>query len=382
MKRMLCWLLLMPLAGLRVWGDFVAEGTASYQQHDWDGAITNYTKAIEQNPASFVAYYDRGMAKKAKQDLDGAIADYNKAIELRADHPNYYLNRGNAKAAKGDAAGAIADYNQTIELKPDFWQAYLNRANAKCQADGLVDSWETPLVSAEAVAKLESALADYSKAIEINPGLTEAYFSRGYLRYLQGRLDQADAKSTQTKDNWDGALADFSKIIELQPTNANAFCLRGIIKTAQGETESGLADYSQAIELDPANVRALVNRALARIARHDLDGALADFNQAKALQPGDGQTAQINLGLSQIYCAHARDKWLKDDADGALADLNQAIELNPANAESYRNRGIIEQRKHAYQSAEADYTKALELAPGDSALQESLDKVKKYLKEK
>ena len=89
----------MPLAGLRVWGDFVAEGTASYQQHDWDGAITNYTKAIEQNPASFVAYYDRGMAKKAKQDLDGAIADYNKAIELRADHPNYYLNRGNAKAA-------------------------------------------------------------------------------------------------------------------------------------------------------------------------------------------------------------------------------------------------------------------------------------------
>ena len=44
--------------------------------------IDNYTKAINLNPDYSAAFNNRGFAKYSLNDYDGAIADYTKAIEL------------------------------------------------------------------------------------------------------------------------------------------------------------------------------------------------------------------------------------------------------------------------------------------------------------
>ena len=62
-------------------------------------------------------FVNRGNAKKAKGDLDGAIADYSKAIERIPEYANAYYNRGNAKKARGDQVGADADFAQAAKLK-------------------------------------------------------------------------------------------------------------------------------------------------------------------------------------------------------------------------------------------------------------------------
>src|SRR5271165_2914688 len=49
--------------------------------------------AIELKPDA-AAYYNRGNAKRAKGDSDGAITDYSKAIELKPDFAEAYSNRG------------------------------------------------------------------------------------------------------------------------------------------------------------------------------------------------------------------------------------------------------------------------------------------------
>ena len=64
-------------------------------------------------------------------DPDGAIADYSRAIELDSDDADAYYSRGNAKSELGDHYGAIADYSRTIELTPDFAANYLYRGVAK-----------------------------------------------------------------------------------------------------------------------------------------------------------------------------------------------------------------------------------------------------------
>jgi tetratricopeptide (TPR) repeat protein len=67
--------------------------------------------------SAFAPYYNnRGLAREAKGDHDGAIADYSRAIELDPKQPRVYINRGFAKQAKGDVDGAIADYNRASEL--------------------------------------------------------------------------------------------------------------------------------------------------------------------------------------------------------------------------------------------------------------------------
>src|ERR1700719_1626676 len=63
-----------------------------------------------------IVYYGRGLAKSTKGDQDGAIADFSQAIELNPKLAEAYLIRGGAKQTKGDLEGAIADENQAIEL--------------------------------------------------------------------------------------------------------------------------------------------------------------------------------------------------------------------------------------------------------------------------
>jgi lipoprotein NlpI len=122
------------------------------------------TASAQTNDAA--AFYNRGNAKDAKGDYDGAITDYNKAIELKPNDADAFNTRGNAKEAKSDYDGAITDYNKAIELKPDFEEAFYNRGNAK-QNKGDHDG----------------AITDFNKAIELKPNDADAFYNRGYLRY-------------------------------------------------------------------------------------------------------------------------------------------------------------------------------------------------------
>ena len=61
----------------------------------------------------------------------------------------------------------------------------------------------------------KGAIADYNKAIKLNPRDT-AYYNRGCAKF--------DLK------DYNGALEDFTKAIELDPTFANAYYNRGVAK--------------------------------------------------------------------------------------------------------------------------------------------------------
>jgi tetratricopeptide (TPR) repeat protein len=63
------------------------------------------------------AYAKRAQDRMAQGDLDGAIADFSKAIEINPDFVDAYAHRGVAKERKGDMQGAKADYSKSIEIQ-------------------------------------------------------------------------------------------------------------------------------------------------------------------------------------------------------------------------------------------------------------------------
>jgi tetratricopeptide (TPR) repeat protein len=142
--------------------DLVNRGIEKGKKGDLDGAIADFTRAIELTPKDDAPYYNRAQAKWLKKDRAGAIADYTRAIELGSKNPAAYNNRGNARAENNDRDGAIADYTRAIELKPDYARAYYNRAVVKKEkgdATGAAGDFKT-------AAKLDPELASEQSAAD------------------------------------------------------------------------------------------------------------------------------------------------------------------------------------------------------------------------
>jgi TonB family protein len=86
---------------------------------------------------------------------------------------------------------------------------------------------------------LDSAVADYGKAIELRSNEPSAYLNRGMA--LLG------------KKNYDMSIQDFSKVIELDPKQAVAYLNRGNSFENKGDIQKALNDYQKAADLDPNN---------------------------------------------------------------------------------------------------------------------------------
>ena len=112
-----------------------SDGDKKSKLKDYQGAISDYTKAIEINPNYSIAYFNRGCVKSKLKDYYGAISDYNKAIEtaeaianivgsevltvkaaIDSNYRNSYTNRGIAKENIGDIEGACLDWQKAANL--------------------------------------------------------------------------------------------------------------------------------------------------------------------------------------------------------------------------------------------------------------------------
>jgi tetratricopeptide (TPR) repeat protein len=107
--------------------DFAQRGISRFEKHDFEGAIADFTKAIELNGQSLeYCFYFRGMALYRLNRLVEAITDLSKAISLKQ-HPRFYNDRGNLLAQQGDLDRAMTDLNRAIEIEPRYAKAYGDR---------------------------------------------------------------------------------------------------------------------------------------------------------------------------------------------------------------------------------------------------------------
>lgn len=90
-------------------------------------------------------YFDSAKSKMKLEDYNGAISDFNKAIELDPNNAGAYMNRGNTKIKLKDFYGAISDYTKVIELNPNDAVAYCYRGNSKIilgDLNGACNDWK------------------------------------------------------------------------------------------------------------------------------------------------------------------------------------------------------------------------------------------------
>ena len=295
----------------------------AYAKHDikdYQGAIADYSKAIEINPQHVLAYNNRGNSRQKSNDYQGSFDDHNKAIAINPKYAPGYLNRGNTKQELKDFLGAITDYNKAIEINAQYVLAYNNRGNAKTE-----------------LGDHQGGIADFNKAIDINPQFADAYSNRG--------ISKRDLGDIQ------GSIVDYNKALAIDPNSEISYSNRGISKRDLGDVHGAIVDYNKAITINPQYAPAYNNRGYAKYTSKDYQGAIADYNKAIEIDPKYA-TAYNNRGWS---------KYLQGDFQDALKDANKALAINPNNGATLDTLGLAKHALGQDKSACKDLKKASSL---------------------
>jgi tetratricopeptide (TPR) repeat protein len=198
-----------------------------------------------------------------------------------------------------------------------------------------------------------------------------------------------------SRHEFERALADLSKAIELDPNGSEYLSARAKIYTQTGKIPLALADLDSVLALKPESIEAYISRAQIRLGQKNNTGALTDLDAAAALAPPHGDVrytlAQLYAGAENFAAAIKQwDVWIEShpvdarfagalgercylkalqnqDLPSGLSDCNRALALanmrNPDNAFLWANRGMVRLRQGAYDKALSDFNDTLEKQP-------------------
>jgi tetratricopeptide (TPR) repeat protein len=158
--------------------------------------------------------------------------------------------------------------------------------------------------------RYEQAILNFSRAVDLNSDLVEAYRMRGRCYALLSDPDKA--------------IADFTKVSALLPADGAVLVERGFVYYGRKDFTHGMADATSALKLDDKlarayNLRATIERSIGEIPR-----AIDDFSRAVALAP--------NL---DNYFQRAATYQLINDHVHALADFDEALNISPAESHTH-----------------------------------------------
>ena len=218
---------------------------------DAAGAVALLDRAVEAQPRSAESHTARGMARARLGDTDRALEDLDRAVELDPTYPLARLNRGDVLLAAGRPHEAIEDFTRFLDANPGYLPALRSRARARMAAgeheQALSDLEEivgrSPDFEALAdrgltlvnLGRLEAALVDFARALELRPDAAPAYEGRAFALMRLGRPRQA--------------LADLDRAVELDPQQPRTYFLRGAVHDTLGDKASACADWIRACEL-------------------------------------------------------------------------------------------------------------------------------------
>jgi len=94
-----------------------------------------------------------------------------------------------------------------------------------------------------------------------------------------------DGVSALNRNKLDKALADFNRAIDLDPSRADGYLGRADVLNAMKRYEASLVDYHRAIDINPGFAKAYVNRGIAFSHLKQYKKAIADYEKALALDP-------------------------------------------------------------------------------------------------
>jgi Flp pilus assembly protein TadD len=137
------------------------------------------------------------------------------------------------------------------------------------------------------------------------------------------------AMDLEKKQQHSAAMAEWKKALQLDPEDAKANYNLGLILTRKGRLDEAIPHFEKAVLEDPRFAEAHNNLGIALVQKGEVDDAIRHFQKAVEGDPKFAD-AHNNLGLALLQ---------KGKVDEAVPHFQKALEVDPKQAQTYYNLG-------------------------------------------
>lgn len=300
-------------------------GEALLDTGEVEAAAEIYGGILQEHPDTAEAYYGLGLVESARGDQGAAADQYRKACDL---FPNYGAAHY-ALALAYHKLGRLSDAKEQLELRnrnPNIVPPVADpfRDELRAMDRSAMNHLERGMLL-EQVGRVEDAIAETERALELNPSVVKAHVN---LLILYGRVGNASKAEEHYKaaiaaapdafpeayynygvllreqQNLEGAEKAFRKALALGLANEATLSNLGFVLEQEGKLSEAAAQFGKLIDLHPTREahfelgRILVNQ-------QQYQDAIAQFEQT--LTPEDDKTPAYLYALGATY-GRAGDK--------------------------------------------------------------------------
>lgn len=234
------------------------------RKEDYDRAVQEYSRAIQQRPGQAGLYLNRGIAYLSMMEYGPAREDLEHALKIDPNHYAALTMRGELFDLEGQPDQALVCYDRAIQGQPGWAIPYADRGSLY-----------------QKTGNLKQASADLDQAVALGQGMAVAYVLRSILRYQMGELaasfedmERAMRQAPQWmlvfpevflenfKGHVDWVLEYYNRAVQRFPGAYQAYQGRADALRVNGRLNWAINDYQRSIQLAPKRAVLYLNRGL------------------------------------------------------------------------------------------------------------------------
>lgn len=221
---------------------------------------------------------------------------YQHAIAVTSGNYVAHNNLGNVYQTEKNLEAAMAEYKKALEINPVYALAAYNLG-----------------VVMKSKGSHEEAFRFLTRALQLNPNYAKAHDMMGRVLHETGRNEEA--------------IRYFAQAIAIEPDHEKAHNNLSAVLTAMGRYDEAVWQAQEALRIDPEYAEAHFNIGTALLRKQNIDKAAHHFQKAIDLKPG---MAQAHINLANIYYG-------RGDMANAIIHYQKAIQIEPGSAEAHAN---------------------------------------------
>lgn len=340
------------------------KGYAHYYLDQFDPAIENLNKALEQGFTPLEIYKLRWYLYYQKKDYLAALSDAKNGLALDASNLNFITGIANIYRAQGAFREAIEAYRKVLELDPH--NGDLNYFMALC-FEKLGDTQSQIAAAEEAIRKnsrfigesyflaanahqnikdYDKAAAAYQRAINVKPDLYEAYTNLAEIYRRQNKMESAIDTTRQ-------GLKTF-------PDDGNLYTSLSWFYSLADRHVEAIAAAQQAIKLLPNQYAGFTNFCRALNDTKQYAAAVQSCKKALELNPEDGES---NFYIARAYDLLGQPEMATPFYKNAVLGLEKSVGKKPESSDGFYLLGNAYYADGQREKAIDSYRKSLLLSP-------------------